>query len=169
MTQYDFDVSLTQIYALQLAWILITHFGVICPTGSHLTTCFSLGFELQRRGHRITFLNVLDVQDKVLAANFRFRAIGETEFPVGSQVRLAERRGKLSGMAALKDTLKVVEQGMWVILQQAPPRMTKARAMLATAKARGFQSQCVSQSQVDCQLWLDMANSAQAKSVGEPG
>lgn len=98
----------------------MTHFGVICPTESHLTTCFSLGFELPRRGHRITFLNVLDVRDKVLTANFGFRAIGETEFPVGSQVRLAERRGKLSGMAALKDTLKVVEQDMRVILQEAP-------------------------------------------------
>ncbi len=38
------------------------HFGVICPTGSHLTTCFSLRFELPRRGHRISFLNVVDVQ-----------------------------------------------------------------------------------------------------------
>lgn len=98
----------------------MTHFGVICPTGSHLTTCFSLAFELQRRGHRITFLNVLDVQDQIMAANFGFRAMGETEFPIGSQVKLTEHRGKLSGMAALKDTLKVVERDMRVILQDAP-------------------------------------------------
>jgi hypothetical protein len=76
MAQSDFDVSLTEIYVL-LAWILMIHIGVICPTGSHLTTCFSLRFELQR-GHRITFLNVMDVQDIVLAAaNFEFRAIDE--------------------------------------------------------------------------------------------
>lgn len=98
----------------------MTHFGVICPTGSHLTTCLSLGFELQRRGHRLTFLNVLDVQEQVLAANFGFRAIGETEYPIGSQTQLLERRGKLSGIAALKDTLNVVEQDMRVILQDAP-------------------------------------------------
>lgn len=97
----------------------MTHFGVICPTGSHLTTCFSLGFELQRRGHRITFLNVVDVQNQVLAANFGFRAFDETGFP-GSQVRLADRIGKLSGMAAVKETLKVVEQDFRVILQEAP-------------------------------------------------
>lgn len=98
----------------------MTHFGVICPTGSHLTNCFSLGFELQRYGHQITFLNVVDVKDKVLAVNFGFRAIGEAEFPVGSQERLTRRRGQLSGMAALKDTLKVVEQDMRVILQDSP-------------------------------------------------
>jgi zeaxanthin glucosyltransferase len=98
----------------------MTHFGIICPTGSHLTNCFSLGFELQRRGHQLTFLNVVDVKNKVLAANFGFRAIGETEFPVGSQERLMARRGQLSGMAALKDTLKAVEQEMRVILQDSP-------------------------------------------------
>lgn len=102
----------------------MTHFGIICPTGSHLTTCFSLGFELQRRGHRITFLNVVDVQDKVLAANFGFRAFDETEFP-GSQVRLADRIGQLSGMAAVKETIKVVEQDFRVILQQAPAIIKK--------------------------------------------
>jgi zeaxanthin glucosyltransferase len=98
----------------------MTHFGVICPTGSHLSNCFSLGVELQRCGHQITFLNVVDVKDKVLAANFGFRAIGETEFPVGSQERLAARRGQLSGITALKDTLKAVEQDMRVILQDSP-------------------------------------------------
>lgn len=97
----------------------MTHFGMICPTGSHLTTYFSLGFELQRRGHQITFLNLLDVQDQVLAADFGFRAFAETGFP-GSQVRLADRIGKLSGMAAVKETIKAVEQDFRVILQEAP-------------------------------------------------
>jgi zeaxanthin glucosyltransferase len=98
----------------------MTHFGIICPPGSHLTTCFSLSFELQKRGHQITFLNVLDVQDQVLAANFGFRAIGETELPIGSLRQLEERRGRLSGVAALKDTLKKVERKTRVILQDAP-------------------------------------------------
>jgi zeaxanthin glucosyltransferase len=98
----------------------MTHFGIICPTGSHLTTCFSLAFELQKRGHQITFINVLDVQDQVLAANFRFRAIGETIYPVGARARLVETIGNLSGIAALKETLKMVEQDMRAILQDAP-------------------------------------------------
>lgn len=58
----------------------MTHFSVICPNGSHLTSCFSLGFELQKRDHRLTFLNVSDVQDQVSAANFEFKAFNETRF-----------------------------------------------------------------------------------------
>lgn len=63
----------------------MTHLGVIYPTVSYLTTCFFLRFELQKRAHRISFLNVVDVQDKVLAANFGFRVISETEFHIISQ------------------------------------------------------------------------------------
>lgn len=46
-------------------------------------------FELQRRSHRINLLNVLDVQDKVLAAKLGFGAIGETEFLIISLALLA--------------------------------------------------------------------------------
>lgn len=62
----------------------MTHLGVIYPTGSHLTTYFFLKFELQKRAYRINFLNVVDVQDKVLATNLEFRASVKTEFPIGS-------------------------------------------------------------------------------------
>lgn len=60
----------------------MTHISVIYPTVSPLTTCFFLRFELQKRAYRIRFLNVVDVQDQVLATNFGFRAISETEFHI---------------------------------------------------------------------------------------
>ncbi|MBD2564763.1 hypothetical protein H6G95_30090 [Nostoc linckia FACHB-391] len=45
----------------------MTHFAIICPavTG-HLNPMFALGRELQRRGHRLTFLGVLDAQATTL-------------------------------------------------------------------------------------------------------
>ncbi|MBD2036148.1 glycosyltransferase [Leptolyngbya sp. FACHB-321] len=98
----------------------MTHFGIISPTGSHLTTHFVLGYELQRRGHRVTFLNILDAQDKILAADFGFRVIGESERPIGSEAEILTQRGKLSGIASLKHSLKTAEQDMRVILQDAP-------------------------------------------------
>lgn len=98
----------------------MTHFGIISPTGSHLTTHFVLGYELKRRGHRVTFLNILDAQDKILAADFGFRAIGELERPIGSDAEILTQRGKLSGIASLKHSLKTAEQDMQVILQDAP-------------------------------------------------
>lgn len=98
----------------------MTHFGVICPTGSHLTTLFALSHELQQRGHRVTFINILDTREKVLAACFEFRGIGAVERPLGSEAEIFAHRGTLSGISALKDTLKAVEQDMRVILQGAP-------------------------------------------------
>jgi zeaxanthin glucosyltransferase len=98
----------------------MTHFGVICPTGSHLTTHFVLSYELQRRGHSITFLNILDARKKILAANFEFRAIGEAARPLGSDAEILAQRGKLSGIASLKHSLQTAEQDMRVILQDAP-------------------------------------------------
>ncbi len=98
----------------------MTYFGVICPTGSHLTTLFALSYELRQRGHRVTFINILDTQEKVLAAHFEFRAIGAAERPLGSDAEILAHRGTLSGMGALKDTLQTVEQDMRIILQEAP-------------------------------------------------
>lgn len=85
-----------------------------------MTTHFVLGYELQQHGHRVTFLNILDAQDKILAADFGFRATGESERPIGSDAKILAQRGKSSGMASLKHTLKTVEPNMRLILQYAP-------------------------------------------------
>jgi len=79
----------------------MTHFGVICPTGSHLTTLFALSYELRQRGHRVTFINILDTREKVLAVHFEARAIGAAERPLGSDVAILAHRDTFSGMGAL--------------------------------------------------------------------
>jgi zeaxanthin glucosyltransferase len=98
----------------------MTHFGVICPTGSHLTAIFALGDELQQRGHRITFINILDAQARILAANFEFRGIGLLERPIGSDAKILAHRGTLSGISSLKDSLRTAHRDMQIILQEAP-------------------------------------------------
>lgn len=98
----------------------MTHFGVICPTGSHLTSLFVLSRELQQRGHRVTFINILDAKERVLTAHFEFRAIGANERPIGSDAEILAHRGTLSGIDSLKDSLKTAEQDMQIILQETP-------------------------------------------------
>jgi zeaxanthin glucosyltransferase len=98
----------------------MTHFGAICPTGSHLTNLFVLSHELQQRGHRVTFINILDVRERVLAAHFEFRAIGAAERPIGAEAKILAHRGTLSGIDSLKDSLRTAEQDMQIILQEAP-------------------------------------------------
>ena len=51
----------------------MTHFGILslAATG-HLNTMFPLGYELQRRGHSVTFLSNAKAQIPVQRAGFNF-------------------------------------------------------------------------------------------------
>ncbi len=61
----------------------------------------TLGYELQRRGHRVTLFGVLDAQPKTLAAGLEFWAIGEEEFPVGASAAHSTQLGELSAVRSL--------------------------------------------------------------------
>ncbi len=60
----------------------MTHFGIICPAATgHLNPMTTLGYELQRRGHRVTVVGILDAEKKVNLAGLEFRAIALSESP----------------------------------------------------------------------------------------
>jgi UDP:flavonoid glycosyltransferase YjiC (YdhE family) len=81
----------------------MTHFALICPAGTgHLNPMFALGRELQRRGHRVTFIGVLDAQAMTRAAGLEFQAIAESEYPLGAMPKLFAQMGELSGLDALR-------------------------------------------------------------------
>ncbi len=98
----------------------MTHFGAISPTGSHLLPLFILSRELQQRGHRVTFINILEARERVLDASFEFRVIGAAERPMGAEAAILAHRGTLSGIDVFKDTLRTATQDMQIILQEAP-------------------------------------------------
>ncbi len=99
----------------------MTHFGIICPAESgHLNTFFPLVQELKNRGHHLTFITLVDVQQKILAAGFEVQVIGEDLFPLG---RLKERfiqLGQLNGLAALKYTINIFKDIAESVLKDAP-------------------------------------------------
>lgn len=61
-----FDVSRTRTISLDSHNLFRCHLPYPKPP-----ICFFLKFELQRRGHRISLLNALNVRDRVLAANLK--------------------------------------------------------------------------------------------------
>jgi zeaxanthin glucosyltransferase len=106
----------------------MVHLGLLCPAETgHLNTMLPLGQAMQRRGYRVTFFGILDAQTKVLAAGLEFQAIGEQEFPVGVSDRLFAELGKLSGIAALRYTLKWIEQSAIVFLEEGPAALKAAQ------------------------------------------
>ena len=99
----------------------MTHFGIICPAAAgHLNPMTTLGHELQQRGHRVTLFGVLDAQPKTLAAGLDFWAIAESEFPSGIITESLAQLGKLSGLAALRYTIALIQQSAEVLLRDAP-------------------------------------------------
>lgn len=105
----------------------MTHFGLICPASTgHLNTMLPLGKELQKRGHRVTFIGALDAKPKILAAELEFRAIGEVEFPSGAIAQSLTDLGKLSGFAATKYTINLLKDSAVVMLRDAPKAIKEA-------------------------------------------
>ncbi|MEG4115515.1 MULTISPECIES: glycosyltransferase [unclassified Microcoleus] len=105
----------------------MTHFAIICPavTG-HLHPMFALGRELQRRGHRVTFIGVLDAQATTLAAGLEFRAIAESEYPLGAMPKLNAQLGELSGLPALRYAFSDFQQWNAALLRDAPGAIREA-------------------------------------------
>ncbi len=105
----------------------MAHLGLLCPAETgHLNTMLPLGQELQRRGHQVTFLGIVDARVKVVAAGLEFRSIGEVEFPAGASDRLFIELGKLSGLAALRYTLDWIEKSARIFLEEGPTAIADA-------------------------------------------
>jgi MGT family glycosyltransferase len=105
----------------------MTHFGIICPAETgHLNTMLPLGRELQRRGHRVTLVGVLDAQAKTQAAGLEFWAIAQSEYPLGKMAQSFAQLGKLSGLAALRYTITLYQQWTAVLLREAPGAIKEA-------------------------------------------
>ncbi|WP_179228381.1 hypothetical protein [Leptolyngbya ohadii] len=86
----------------------------------------ALGRELKQRGHRVTFVGVLDAQPKVLAAGLEFWAIDEKEAPLGSTAESLAQLGQLSGLAALRYTIELFKQRTATLLQELPAALKSA-------------------------------------------
>jgi len=105
----------------------MTHFGIICPAATgHLNTMLPLGRELQERGHRVTLFGIADAQAKTLAAGLDFWPISESEFPAGVTAESLAQLGKLSGLAALRYTITLLQQGADALLRDAPAALKAA-------------------------------------------
>ena len=79
-----------------------------------------LGRELQRRGHRVTLVGILDAKPNALAAGLEFCAIAQSEYPEGKTARVFVQLGKLSGLAALRYTISWFQEITALFLQNAP-------------------------------------------------
>jgi UDP:flavonoid glycosyltransferase YjiC (YdhE family) len=77
------------------------YYAMLVPayTG-HLNPMAVLGRALQRRGHRVAIVSVLEAEAKARKAGLEFIPIATVEFPHGEWNRMTAQMGELSGWAA---------------------------------------------------------------------
>lgn len=103
------------------------HFGVVSPPVlGHVHPFAALGRELIARGHRVTFFQVCDLEEKILAEQVGFAAIGEQDHPRGSLPESLALLSRLHGVGALRFTIQAVARASEMILRDAPAAMRAA-------------------------------------------
>lgn len=111
------------------------HFGILCPAGDgHLHPMTTLGYELLRRGHRVTVFNFLDAKAKTLASGLEFYPLAEDEFPADAIAESFSQIGKLSGLA--NDQSGVAARIAWTGVGEVVPLKQLSIPKLQTAIAK---------------------------------
>jgi zeaxanthin glucosyltransferase len=109
------------------------HFGIVSPpVPGHIHPFAALGRELMARGHRVTFFQMADLEEKIRSEGLEFRAVGQDDFPPGSLRYWLDRIGRLKGVGALRLTIRVVERTTNMMCRDAPValRATGIEALL---------------------------------------
>jgi len=106
----------------------MTHFGIISPpVPGHIHPFAALGRELIARGHRVTYLQMIDLEEKIRAEGLDFEAIGTTDHPRGSLPASLEALGRLKGLAALRFTIQAVAKTTLTMCREAPDTIRRLK------------------------------------------
>jgi zeaxanthin glucosyltransferase len=105
----------------------MTHFGIICPpTLGHINPMAALGRELQYRGHRVTFLQIPDLETKIQQEGLDVWAIGQADYPLGSWSVELQKMGSSNGLASQTFAAKVFQRQIDYTCRDAPDAISKA-------------------------------------------
>jgi zeaxanthin glucosyltransferase len=106
----------------------MTHFGIISPpVPGHIHPFAALGRELMSRGHRVTYLQMIDLEEKIHSEGLDFEALGSTDHPRGSLPASLDTLGTLKGLAALRFTVKAVAKTTVMVCRDAPDAIRRRK------------------------------------------
>src|SRR6266567_4172949 len=97
------------------------HFGILSPpVPGHIHPFGALGRELIARGHRVTLIQMADVEASARAEGLEFARIGQVDHPAGSLPLALRQLGRLKGLEALRFTIQAVRKTTLMICRDAP-------------------------------------------------
>lgn len=105
----------------------MVRFGILSPPSrGHLNGMIALGVELLSRGHEVIVFSAIDAESMVVGNGLNFIAIGEMQYPRGSVMEASNKLGQLSGLEALKYTIKLSRNTAQVALDNTPAALYNA-------------------------------------------
>jgi zeaxanthin glucosyltransferase len=103
------------------------HFGIITPpVPGHIHPFGALGRELMARGHRVTILQMSDIQRLAHAQGLEFQPLGQSDHPAGSLPESLAQLGRLEGLRALRFTISAITRTTEMICRDAPAAILKS-------------------------------------------
>ena len=106
----------------------MTHFGIISPpVPGHIHPFAALGRELMSRGHRVTYLQMIDLEEKIHSEGLDFEALGMTDHPRGSLPASLDTLGTLKGLSALRFTVQAVARTTVMVCRDAPDAIRRRK------------------------------------------
>jgi zeaxanthin glucosyltransferase len=105
----------------------MTHFGIISPpVHGHIHPLAALGRELVQRGHRVTYFQMADLEEKIRSEGLEFQVIGARDHPRGSLPESLAQLGRLKGLAALRFTIRAVARTSVMVCRDLPDAIRAA-------------------------------------------
>jgi zeaxanthin glucosyltransferase len=151
----------------------MAHIGLICvPATGHLNPMTTLGYELKKRGHQVTVINVLDAQEKAETAGLGFKAYAQQTRPLGFTPDSLVKMGKLSGMDTLRYSIELFQQGAITMMQEGIESIRNAQVDLLVIDQASFGASTVAEYlgipfvSVSCALMLNREDSVPPLSFG---
>ena len=106
----------------------MTHFGIISPpVPGHIHPFAALGRGLIARGHRVTYLQMLDLEEKIRSEGLDFEADRNTDHPRGSLPASLDALGRLKGLSALRFTIQAVAKTTQTVCREAPDAIRRLK------------------------------------------
>jgi len=105
----------------------VAHFGVLSYKGAgHLNPLIALSRRLIARGHRVTFIQTAELEERIMRNGLEFRSLGSLTPPAVRQHAKQHKWQVLREIAALHDGVNKIASDMEFFLQKAPKALIDA-------------------------------------------